>query len=46
MSERSCLAGESTACNGSNYVELAFCSNELEGTTNFSLNDLHSEIIV
>ena len=46
MSECSCLTGESTACYSSNYVELAFCSNELEGTTNFTLYDLHSEIIV
>lgn len=46
MSERSGLSGVSAALNGSDYVELAFTSGDLERSLYFSLNDIQCEVIV
>ena len=46
MSQSTSLTGEAAALNGSNYVELAFNASYFQGSSNFSLNDFHTEVIV
>ena len=46
MSQCTSLASEATTGNGSDYVELTFNASYFQGSSNFSLNDFHTEVII
>ena len=46
MTDRTCLAGETAACNGANDIELANVTGNAEGLVNDELQGVQTEIFV